>query len=61
MAQVRTITRKEWETMLRHGYASISNGQRFILVLGTDQATTLEAVNVYGLPGQLVMTERGAI
>lgn len=43
----RTITRAEWETLRRHGYASIRDGQHFVLVLDkATQATVLQPVRV---------------
>ncbi len=30
-----TITKEEWAIKKRHGYTSIVNGQRYILVMGT--------------------------
>lgn len=47
MNPVRTISKAAWKNYRRHGYASISNGERFILVLDkATGATVLERVEV---------------
>lgn len=43
---IRTITREEWNENKKHGYASITNGQRKILTYDPKYGTTLESVNV---------------
>ncbi len=47
---MRTITKAEWQSYCLHGYASVTNGQRFVLALDkATQATTLEPVEVSGI------------
>ncbi len=45
-----TITKAKWEEQKRHGYASVSNGQRYILRYETETgATVLQPVEVEGM------------
>jgi hypothetical protein len=47
---MRTITRTEWQSYCRHGYASVTNGQRFVLALEkATGATILEPIAVAGV------------
>jgi hypothetical protein len=47
---MRKITRSEWQSYCRHGYASLADGRRFVLTLDkATQATMLEAVEILGL------------
>jgi hypothetical protein len=45
----RRITKAQWKASIAHGYASVTNGQRYILTLDhATQATTLVPVEVVG-------------
>ena len=47
---MRTLTRSEWLRNVRHGYASVKDGQRYILAYERSTgATVLEPVDVIGL------------
>jgi hypothetical protein len=51
IAMTTKISKDLWERNKRHGYASVSNGQRYILCLDTKTgATVLQPVEIEGMP-----------